>query len=173
VKYVIAAFFLWLLAVLHVSAMPYIKVLGVTPDLVLIFACCWAVIRPDEEAFIIVPIAAVLHDLVSSDPIGTSLLTFAPIVPIASVVRIQAIDSSFLPAAAVVAASSLAYGLIYMLVLMLTGSSVEIDYALLRVVLPGIVVNTLFMPIVYLPIRWLSPEKSSVLRGAGRLTSPL
>jgi rod shape-determining protein MreD len=162
-----------MLAILHVSAMPYIKVLGVTPDLVLIFAACWAVIRPDEEALIVVPIAAIFHDLMSSDPIGTSLLAFAPIVPLAGLTRIQAIDSSFIPAALVVAASSLAYGLIYMFVLVLTGSSVEVDYALLRVVIPGAVVNTLFMPILYLPIRWLSPEKSSVYRGAGRLTSPL
>jgi rod shape-determining protein MreD len=172
-RYAFAGVIAWLLAVVWVSAMPYVKVLGVTPDLVLIFACCWAVVRGDEEALYVVPIAAIAHDLMSSDPVGTSLLAFAPIVLLATVARLQAIDTDFIPAVAVVAAGSLSYEVIHIFVLAVIGQPIEADYALLRVIIPAAVVNALFTPILYLPVRWLSSERSSVLRGAGRLTSPL
>jgi rod shape-determining protein MreD len=173
VKYVLAGLAAWFLAVLNVSAMPFINVLGVTPHLVLIFAACWAAIRNEDEALFVVPIAAVLTDLTSSDPVGTSLLAFAPIVLLAGLARTQAIDSDFLPAVAVVATGSIAYGIIYTGVMLLVGHSVDLDYALLQFILPAALVNALFTPIVYLPVRWLSAESRSVLRGTGRLTSPL
>jgi rod shape-determining protein MreD len=173
VKYVLAALAAWFLAVLNVSVMPYIEVLGVTPHLTLIFAACWAVVRGEDEALFVVPLAAILTDLTSSDPVGTSLLAFAPLVPLAGLARTQAIDSDFLPSAAVVAVGSLAYGIIYVAVMLLVGHSVDLGYALIHFVLPAAVVNALFTPIVYLPIRWLSTESRSVLRGTGRLTSPL
>ena len=172
-KYAIAAVAAWFLAVLNVSVMPYVEVLGVTPHLVLIFAACWAVIRGEDEALIVVPLAAIITDLTSSDPVGTSLLAFAPLVFLAGLARTQAIDSDFLPSAAVVAVGSVAYGVIYVGVMILVGHSVELDYALIHFVLPLPLVNALFTPIVYLPIRWLSTERRSVLGGSGRLTSPL
>ena len=172
-RLILAAIVAWLLAVLGVSAMPYLKILGVTPDLVLIFACCWAVIRSHDEAMFVVPIAAVARDLMSSDPVGISLIAFAPIVVLALFARLQALDTEFLPAIGVVAIGTLSFEVIHIFLLALTGTSIEIDYAILRVVIPSIVVNALFTPILYLPVRWLSSERSSVLRGAGRLTSPL
>lgn len=172
-RFLLAVIVAWLLAVLGVSAMPYLKILGVTPDLVLIFACCWAVVRGQDEAMYVVPIAALTRDLMSSDPIGTSLLAYAPIVFLAVVARMQAIDTDFIPAVLVVAVGTFSYELIHMLVLGITGHHIEIGYALLRVVVPAVVINALFTPILYLPVRWLSSERSSVLRGAGRLTSPL
>ena len=171
-KYAIAFVLAWLLAVLNVSAMPYVKVLGVTPDFVLIFAACWAVVRSDEEALYVVPAAGLLRDLLSSDPVGTSVLAFAPIVLLAAVVRLQAIDSDFLPALAVVAAGSLAFGGIQTSVLAVTGQNVDFFHAVLYVIIPGAIVNALFMPIVYLPVQWLSRKRAPGLLGA-RLTSPL
>jgi rod shape-determining protein MreD len=102
VKYVFASFIAWFLAVLNVSAMPYLKILGVTPDLVLILAACWAVLRPQDEAMIAVPIAGLLHDLMTGDPLGTSIIGFAPLIVLASVVHIRAVESRFAPSLIVV-----------------------------------------------------------------------
>jgi rod shape-determining protein MreD len=173
VKYALLAVFAWFLSVLSVTFMPHIELLGVSPDLVLALACCWAVMRSEEEALIGVPIVAVIRDLITSDPVGTSLLAMAPIALFAALARQRPIESAFLPTLAVVAGSTLTFELIHAAVLAITGQPIDIGYLVLRVAIPAAVVNALFTPIIYLPVRWLSPARPSVLYGSGRLTSPL
>jgi rod shape-determining protein MreD len=172
-KYVIAAVVAEFLAILQVSAMPYIQILGVTPDLVLIFVACWAVVRGYEEATIVAPLAGFIEDLASSDPLGTSAIALAPIVFLAAATRMRAVDTEFLPTVFVVASGSLAYGIISMIVLAGTGQSIEWSDSLLRVVLPTCLVNALFTPLIYLPIHALSAQRRAGAVGTGRLTSPL
>lgn len=145
-------------AILAASAMPTVKVLGVTPDLVLIFAACWAMVRGQREAMVVVPIAGVLRDLTTSDPVGTSVLALSPIVALALVRELRPVESDFLPALVVVAMASLAYAVVSMTVLTAVGDDVPWGTGLLRVALPGMLVNALFAVIVYLPMRWLSPR---------------
>jgi rod shape-determining protein MreD len=172
-RFVVLAIAAWFLSVLSVTMMPHIKLLGVTPDLVLILAASWAVVRSEEDALIGVPLIAVIRDLVTSDPVGTSLLAMAPIVLLAAAARLRPIDSDFIPALAVVALGSFFYELIHAAVLAVTGDTIDVGYTLLRVAVPAALVNALFAPIVYMPVRWLSPKRPSVLYGHGRLTSPL
>ena len=172
-KYTVAAVLAWAFAVLDVSAMPYLHPLGVSPDLVLIFAACWAIVRGHDEAMIVVPICAVLQDLTTSDPAGTSLFGLAPIVPLAIAVRLRAIESDFLPAVAIVMAASVCYGMISMMVLGATGQEIAVVSALFRVVLPSIVVNTLFTPLIFLPMHWISPPPPAWLRGSARMRSSI
>lgn len=172
-KYVLLALVAWFLSVCAVAVMPHIRLLGVTPDLVLILACCWAVIRGEEESIVGIPVIAVIRDLVSSDPVGTSLLAMAPVVLMAAAARQRPIESAFLPVLAVVAAGSLVFEIVHATILSATGQPIDAGYLLLRVAMPAAVVNALFTPIIYLPVRWLSPARSSVLYGSGRLTSPL
>lgn len=172
-KYAIALLVAWFLAVLNVSAMPYINVLGVSPDLVLIFAVCWAVIRPEEESLVVVPMAGMMRDLLTSDPLGTSVLALAPIVILAAFIRIQAIDSDLIPALMIVAAGSVAFGIVQMTVLGVTGQNILLFHSVFQVIVPLALVNALFTPIIYLPIHWLSRRPTTGLMGSRRLTSPL
>ena len=172
-KYAVAAVLAWAFAVLDVSAMPYLHPLGVSPDLVLIFAVCWAIVRGHDEAMIVIPICAVMQDLTTSDPVGTSLLGLAPIVPLAIAVRLRAIESDFLPAVATVMGASACYGVISMMVLGATGQEIAVSYALFRVVLPAIVINALFTPLIFLPMHWISPPPPAWLRGSTRLRSSI
>lgn len=171
-KYVIAFAAALFLAVLAASAMPYVKVLGVTPDLLLIFAASWALVRGQGEALVVVPLVGLMRDLTTSDPVGTSVLALTPIVLLAAAMELRAVESDFLPVVAVVGTGSLAYGALSMAVLAATGQEMPWADALTRVVLPGALVNALFTPIVYLPVRWLSPEPPPGMAKLGR-TSPL
>jgi rod shape-determining protein MreD len=173
VRYVAAGLVAWFLAVLDVSAMPYLKVLGVTPDFVLIFAACYAVLRPQDEAMIAVPIAGLMHDLTNGDPIGASILGFAPLVILAGVVRIRAVETQFIAALAVVATGTLAWGAIRLPVLSVTGQDIQWFDAAVRVIIPLAAVNTLFMPIIYIPLTWFSAAQRQGIMGGGRITSPL
>lgn len=172
-KYVIAAAVAELLAVLHVSVMQYIEILGVTPDLVLIFVAVWAVVRGHEEAFVVALLAGFVKDLATSDPLGTAALALTPIVLLAAAARIRAVDTEFLPSVVVVALGSLGYGIISMIVLAGTGQSVAWSDSILRVVLPGCLVNALFTPLVYLPVHTFTAQRRLGTIGTRRLTSPL
>lgn len=172
-RYALAAVLAWLLALLDVSAMPYLHPLGVSPDLVLVFAVCWTVVRGHEEGMVVIPICGLIQDLTTSDPIGTSVLGLAPIVPLAIAVRMRSIESDFLPAITTVMAASACYGVISMAVLGVTGQEIAVFHALFRVVLPAIVINAVFTPLVYLPVNWLSPRPAPWLQGSARLPSSL
>lgn len=158
----VAAFFL---AIIYVSALPYWRILGVTPDLVLIFAACWAMLRGQKEAMLVVPLAGLLRDLVTSDPLGTSMLALAPIVLLATLREFKVVETDFLPTLAVVVFGSFAYGLISMAVLAASGQEVPWLTALAVTVLPSAIVNALFTPIVYLPLRWLSAARGAAAVG--------
>lgn len=166
-KYPIAFAASFFAAVLAASVMPYVKVLGVAPDLVLIFAASWAMIRGQREAMVIVPVAGLLRDLTTSDPLGTSVLALSPIVLLAVVRELRPLESDFLPALAVVATASLAYAVVSMTVLTAVGEDVPWGTALLRVALPSMLVNPLFAVIVYPPMRWLSPRPKAESFGIG------
>ena len=161
------------LAVLHVSVMQYVDVLGVTPDLVLIFAASWAVVRRKQEAAVIVPLTGFLKDLVTSDPLGTSVLALAPIVLLAAATRLRAVDTEFVPTVLVIVSGSLAYGIISMTVLAITGQTVVWDQAVVRTLLPACLVNALFTPLIYLPLHTFSGQDRSSTIGSRRLISPL
>lgn len=155
-KYLLAVALFFLLAVFQVSAMPYVRVLGVTPDLVLILAVCWTMVRGQGEGMVVIPLAGLLRDLVTSDPLGTSVLALAPVVLLAWARDIQVLETEFIPTLGVVVLGSIIYGLISMTVLAATGWSIPWWTGVLHVVLPSAVVNALFAITVYLPVRWLS-----------------
>ena len=172
-KYALAFVLAFLLAILEVSFMPYFQVLEVTPSLVLMFVASWAVVRGQEEAFVVVPLAGFIRDLVTSDPLGTSALAFTPIVLLAAAVQLRSMDSDFVPTVMVVAAGSLSYGIISLLILATAGQSMPWMDGMLTAVLPLVVVNALFTPVVYLPVRWVGARSTTRILGPNRITSPL
>lgn len=171
-RYAVAAAAAFFLAVLGASAMPSVKVLGVTPDLILIFAVSWTIVRGQREAAVVVPLAGLMKDLTTSDPVGTSVLALAPIVLLVAVRELRVVDSELVLTLIAVVAGSLIYALLSMTVLTATGQGIPWVDGLLWVVLPTAIVNALFTPIVYLPVRWLSPEPGPGMAGLGR-TMPL
>lgn len=172
-KYAIAFVAAGFLALLQVSLVPYVEVLGVAPDLVLIFAASWAVVRGQDEAVVVVPLTGFMRDFLTSDPLGTSALALAPIVLLAAAVRLRSVDTEFIPTALVVASGSLTYGIISMTVLALTGQTVAWNDAVFRVLLPSCLVNAVFTPLVYMPMHLLSASEGRRIVGTRRLTSPL
>ncbi|MCH8345904.1 MAG: rod shape-determining protein MreD [Chloroflexi bacterium] len=166
-KYAIALAGSFLFAILATSVMPYVKVLGVAPDLVLIFAACWAMIRGQGEAMIVVPMAGLLRDLTTSDPVGTSMLALSPIVLLAVIRDLRPVESDFLPTLVVVATASLAYAVVSLTVLTAIGYDVPWGTAMLHVALPSMLVNPLFTVLIYSPMRWLTTRPKRESFGVG------
>lgn len=170
-KYILVAVTTFLLAIVHVSTMSYFSILGVTPDIILVFASCWVAIRHFREGLVVVPIAALCRDLLTSDPLGLSLIALAPIVVLAMAGKIAAPESRFLVALGTVVFGSLSYSIIGTIVLAATGQDVPLLSALLRAVMLPAVVNALVALVLYLPLYWVitgSPRWLSSLGSAPR-----
>src|SRR5438128_12167227 len=90
--------------------MPYIEILGVTPDFVLVFVAAWAVFRGHEEAAIVAPLAGRIKDLATSDPLGMSILALTPSVLLAAATRIRSAGTEFLPTSTFAPSVSPRYG---------------------------------------------------------------
>ena len=169
--YAIAAMVAAFLAIVHVSVMQYVEILGVTPDLLLVFAACFAVLRRQEESLLVVPLAGLMRDLTTADPIGTSILGFAPIVLLAAGARMRAMDSRFVPAVLVSFAGSITYVAVTMVVLTATGQNIQWAHSLTRLALPLALVNALFTPALYLPMSWFQSPIEPRILGSRRITS--
>jgi rod shape-determining protein MreD len=167
VKYLVAFVGAFFAAVMAASVAPYVRVLGVTPDPVLIFAACWAMIRGQREAMIVVPMAGLLRDLTTSDPVGTSVLALSPVVPLAALRDLRPVESDFVPSLVVVAVASLTYAVVSMTILTAVGDEVPWGTGLLRFAFPWALVNALFTVVVYVPMRWLSRRPRAEGSGVG------
>ncbi len=170
-RYAVALAAAFFLAAFSVSAMPYVKVLGATPDLVLIFAACWTAVRGRSEAMLVIPLAGLMKDLAGSGPLGMSALGMAVMVPLSALVEIRAMDSQFLPAVIIVALASLTNSLVSMAVLAAMGEGLPVLEALRWAVVPGIVVNALFTAVIYVPLSWFGPKQRPGFLDARGLTA--
>lgn len=141
-------------AVAQVAVAPYFPLLGVTPNPLLVLLACWAIIRGPKEVMILIPVAGLFKDLITSDPVGASLLALMPIVPLAAIRERRPTESEFLPTVAVVAAASITYELLYLMALTAVGDEFAWLQTLVRVLLPAMLLNALLTPIFYLPVRW-------------------
>ena len=160
-KYFVAFLVFFFLAILTVSALPYTKVLGVSPDVVLVLVACWAMVRNREEALPVILMAGYLRDLSTSDPLGVSALALLPIVLLTVLREVRIVQSDFLPVLFVVASGTMFYFVISSGVLAITGEEVPWLDALGRRLAPALLLNMLITPIFYLPLRWLTSEISS------------
>ena len=141
-------------ALAQVATAPYFPLLGVRANPLLVLLMCWAVVRGPRETMVLIPLAGAFKDLITTDPVGVSVLALLPIVPLAAIRERRPMESDFLPTLAVVAVASLSYHLLYMMVLTAVGDGPPWLQSPMRVLLPAALFNALLTPIFYLPVRW-------------------
>jgi rod shape-determining protein MreD len=149
----------------QVAATPYFPLLGVTANPLLVLLMCWAMVRGSRETMILIPLAGIFKDLITTDPVGTSVLALLPIVPLAAIRERRPTESEFVPTLAAVAAASLSYHLLYMMILTAVGDGSSWLQSPTRVLLPAALFNSLITPIFYLPVRWATTLSEMVRPG--------
>jgi len=159
-KYVVAVLVLLMTALVQVSAMPAFPVFGVMPNLVLSLACCWMVVRGQEEAMIVVPMAGLCLGIFGSQALGVSLLAMMPVALFGELRVLRLTPSNFLLTVIIVFLSSMAYEIVMLVALRAGGESVGWIPAFVRVVVPTGIVSVLFTP----PLYWLVWSRSEGLR---------
>jgi len=155
-KYVLALLLLLMTALVQTSVMPAFPVFGVVPNLVLALAVCWTIVRGQQEAMVVVPVAGVCLGLFGSQPLGVTLLAMMPVVLFAELRALRLTPSNFLLTVAIVFLSSMAYETVLLVALRVEGETVGWFAAFWRVVLPTGIVSVLFTP----PLYWLVWSRS-------------
>lgn len=139
------------LTILQTSLVPALQVGPATPQLVLTWVLCWAVIRGRGDALPWAVAGGLVLDLVSQMPPGAHLLALTAVTFLADLGHRVMQGSTFLFAAAAVFAGSLLYGLILLAVLAITGRHPDIATATVLGVMPGALYNlAVLVPVFFI-----------------------
>lgn len=149
----------------QVAAAPYFPLLGVTANPLLVLLMCWAMVRGSGETMVLIVLAGTFKDLITTDPVGASVIALLPIVPLAAIRERWPTESEFVPTLAAVAVASLSYHLLYMMILTAVGDGPPWLQTPTRVLLPAALLNALITPIFYLPVRWATALSEMVRPG--------
>lgn len=133
----------------------HVRLLGVSPDLVLLLTVSAILLQGIREGILIALVGGLMLDALSGGPFGLATLSLVVVSLLAGLGEINVFRAAkFLPYLTIVTAT-LIYNLVFLFLLQMTGRVVVWGASLLRVVLPAMLVNLLFMPIVYGLCYWL------------------
>jgi rod shape-determining protein MreD len=143
------------LAILQSTILPQLKVLGVQPDLVLLFVVAWSLLRGSEEGMLWAIIGGLALDILSSARVGVNtlpllLISFLVGLWQRGIVRLEVL----VPLLAIPVATVIYQGAMVAL-LKLLGWPGTWSASFRHAVLPTTLINTLLMPVVYVLMRWI------------------
>ncbi len=143
-------------ALLQSSLAPHLSVIGVKPGIVLTLVVSWSVIRGASEGVTWGFIGGLALDLLSGAPVGLSALTLMMVGFLTNLGETSLFKSSLvLPLFAVFVASLLSDA-VQLVLLQGFGWNLPFWEAMASVALPAAILNAVLMPVVYLPLQWLS-----------------
>jgi rod shape-determining protein MreD len=146
---------LLLAATLQSSVLPRFGILGVHLDLVLLLIMVWSVLRGFDEALVWGLAGGVLVDLYSAGPFGVNVLALGVVAILAAVAGTTLRQARGLVLLAYSPFGTIVYQLITLFVLQNLDWRVDWPSMVALVVLPSAVLNTIFAPLVYWPLRAL------------------
>jgi rod shape-determining protein MreD len=144
-----------LVAISQVTITTHIRILGVSPDLVLLCTMSWVLLQGMREGVLVALAGGIVLDALSGAPFGGMTLALLVVSCLGGLGEINVFRTArFLPYAAI-GIATLVYAGVLLFWLAMNGHAVVWGATLWRVVLPEMVVNILCMPIIYGLIRWL------------------
>ncbi|HIC88603.1 MAG TPA: rod shape-determining protein MreD, partial [Anaerolineae bacterium] len=147
--------FLALVALMQVTFAPLLAVLGVKPDLMLLVVVAWALLRGGDEGVIWAFVGGLWLDLFSGGPFGVNALALLAVSILAGWSELTVFQAYILLPVVVATLATGVYGLILLFLLRILGQPVVWSESIMRVILPSMVLNALFMPLVFWTIRKL------------------
>jgi rod shape-determining protein MreD len=136
-------------AVLQSTIGPKLSVLGVMPNAVLVLVVCWALVHGSVAGMGWGFLGGLSVDLLSGVPMGTHALAMTLVGYLAGMGQRSPFQSRFLVPLAMIMASTLGYTLLIAFMLRLLGWPLQVDAALIRVLVLSLLLNAVLMPFVY------------------------
>jgi len=123
--------------------------------LVLLAVVSWNLLRGAEEGVVWGLIGGILLDLLSGAPFGVSTIAMALVSFLTGMGEMNVFRTNIALPLATIFFATIAYNLIFLILLQAMGWPIAWIDGLIRVILPTALLNTLLMPFVYRPMRWL------------------
>lgn len=146
---------MFLAALSQSTVLPYLKVLGLRVDLVMILVVCWILIKDVDDGVVWSILGGIFLDLMSLAPFGTYIFALIPVVALAGFFRaVIPAYHSLLPFA-VLPVASIVYNLAANLVLVIFGTPGEWPATVALIVLPATLVNSVAGVIIFWMIKFV------------------
>ena len=150
------------LTLLQTSAVPAFQLLGVAPNLLLVVLCCWAVVRDQREALVMVPLAGLSLGLLSFQGMAESVAAFLPLVLIAALREQVRPPNEYAWALAVIIGATILHFFAVAVTIQVGGDSVAWLDALRDVMVPSVLTNLFIGALVYWLVRLPTPQPEPV-----------
>lgn len=157
-RYWIGALIAFLLAIVQASSMEQFKIIGVSPNLLLVMLVGWLVVRGLDDVLPMLFVGGVTFGLVGLQPPGVVLLALLPIAGLGIVRELHVVHSDLVLMLLIVAGASIAYEVVMTGSVMATGGVLDPMAALEATVVPVMIVNVCLAPFVYGFMRLLKVE---------------
>lgn len=133
---------MFLAALSQSTVFPYLKVLGLRVDLVMILVVCWMLIKDVDDGVVWAILGGIFLDLMSLAPFGTYIFALIPVVALAGLFKALIPAYHSLLPFAVLPIASILYNLTANLVLVIFGTPGEWPATVALIVLPAILVDS-------------------------------
>ncbi len=143
-------------AIVQTTVTSYVQVIGVSPNLVLLVSVSWVLAAGSREGALAGLVGGLMLDAFSGAPFGVSTVALVLASMLTGLGEIHVLRTARALPYAAIALATLVYQATVLLLLQMAGRAVIWWPMMWRAVLPEMVVNTLFMPLVYYAVRWLA-----------------
>jgi rod shape-determining protein MreD len=147
--------FLLIVAIVQVTLIPLISIAGYKLDLGLMIVVAQALVGSPGSAAQWGFIVGLFLDLASGLPFGMHALTLTAIGLLMDLGQAAFFRGNVLAPPLAMLSATLVYNILILAILALLSWSINWGDYLFRIILPSAVLNTLAMPVVYLPLQWL------------------
>lgn len=141
--------------IIEVSIVPYFKVRGVGPDLLLLVVVNYAFIQGSFEGSLTGFFGGLFQDLVSTQALGINAFAKTLVGYLSGLIEKTISGGTLFLLVAITFAASLFNGFIYMGFLFLLGEALPFKGAFFGIILPSGLYNSLLSPLVYLILKKL------------------
>jgi rod shape-determining protein MreD len=129
--------------------MPQLQIVGVSPNVVLLYLVSWALLRGVREGIALALVAGLTLDVLSSGPFGAWTLAMALATWLAGLGEINVFRTARLLPYLTVGVATLMYEVVLIAFLAMSGRGLPWWPTLWRIILPEMVIHTVAMALVY------------------------
>jgi cell shape-determining protein MreD len=145
------------LALFQASSVQDFRILGVTPNLVLVLLVAWLVVRGLDDVLPMIAVSGITMAFVGLQTPGLVLLALLPIAALGVVRELHVVHSDLLLVLTLVVAASVAYEAVVLLGALVAGGRFDLVTGFRSAVVPSALVNAALAPPVYLVMRLARP----------------
>jgi rod shape-determining protein MreD len=145
----------FLVALAQTALIPDVRLLGVKPNLFLVFTVAWVLLRDVRQGIILGMIGGIVLEVNSGATFGSILLALSAALGVAALGEINAFQGAWFLKYLVITGATLVYGLVSVTLLGAMGHWLPLGAALVRIILPEMLLHLILMVPVYGLLLWL------------------